>query len=40
MQNAWVLNQEILIDPELYHPWRKQTRGADNTKLWLVGENG
>ena len=21
MQNAWVLNQEILINPELYHPW-------------------
>ena len=20
MQNAWVLNQEILINPELYHP--------------------
>ena len=22
MQNAWVLNQEILINPELYHPWK------------------
>ena len=21
MQNGWVLNQEILINPELYHPW-------------------
>ena len=21
MQNAWVLNQEILINPELFHPW-------------------
>ena len=21
MQNAGVLNQEILINPELYHPW-------------------
>ena len=21
MQNAWVLNQEIQINPELYHPW-------------------
>ena len=21
MQNAWVLNQEILINPELYQPW-------------------
>ena len=20
MENAWVLNQEILINPELYHP--------------------
>ena len=24
MQNAGVLNQEILINPELYHPWFMQ----------------
>ena len=24
MQNAWVLNQEILINPELYHPCPKR----------------
>ena len=24
MQNARVLNQEILINPELYHPWYAQ----------------
>ena len=24
MQNAWVLNQEILINPELYHLWWPQ----------------
>ena len=28
MQNAQVLNQEILINPELYHPWTKPKLGT------------
>ena len=25
MQNAWVLNQEILINPEIYHPCKESS---------------
>ena len=39
MQDAWVLNQEILINPELYHPSEPTlstdqifTRPPDNLK--------
>ena len=33
MQNAWVLNQEILINPELYHPCLEEKPVEDNKSI-------
>ena len=39
MQNAWVLNQEILINPELYHPCcLKASLWLNKFNFWSVHE--
>ena len=37
MQNAWVLNQKILINPELYRPcYVKPNKGNSSCYIWAT----